>query len=192
MIILEKISTSLMKKFLPFTGLLFCVLLMSTIRVQGQYVLNEADKEYDLYNYFKAIDLYEQAYKKKETLHSAERLAGCYGFVNNYKQAESWYAIAVKFPQSKAENLLNYAKALQSNSKFSEAKVQYQNYIKAKKDVPQDQQSVWLASCDSAITWMQHPKNVELINRKALNSVQSDWGAVPYQGGWCLPPTVQV
>ncbi|MGM9477965.1 OmpA family protein [Pedobacter sp. GSP4] len=149
----------------------------------AQYVLKDADKQYGLFNYSKAIDLYEQAYKKKATLHAAERLASAYAMVYNYKQAESWYAIAAKMPGSSPENTLGYARALQGNSKYSEAKVQYLSYIEKKKDVSEKQQAVWVASCDSALKWIKNPKKIELVNQKALNSSQSDWGAVNYQGG---------
>jgi len=149
----------------------------------AQYVLKDADKEYELFNYSKAIDLYEQAFKKKETLHAAERLANAYALVYNYKQAESWYAIATKMNGSSTENMLSYAKALQQNSKYSEAKVQYLNYIDKNKNVSEKQQAIWIASCDSALKWIKNPKKIELINQKALNSAQSDWGAVKYERG---------
>ncbi|WP_406826498.1 OmpA family protein [Pedobacter sp. KACC 23697] len=149
----------------------------------AQYVLKDADKEYELFNYSKAIDLYEQAYKKKETLHAAERLANAYALVYNYKQAESWYAITTKMPGSSTDNILRYAKALQQNSKYSEAKVQYLNYIDKKKDVSEKQQAIWIASCDSALKWIKNPKKIELFNQKTLNSPQSDWGAVKYEKG---------
>ncbi|KIA91998.1 flagellar motor protein MotB [Pedobacter kyungheensis] len=172
-----------MKKILIGTCFSAYCLFALNFSANAQYVLKDADKQYELFNYSKAIDLYEQAYKKKPTLHTAERLASAYALVFNYKQAESWYAIAAKMPGSKAENILGYAKALQQNSKYSEAKVQYLNYIEKKKDVSEKQQAVWISSCDSALKWIKNPKKVELINQKALNSAQSDWGAVNYQGG---------
>ena len=172
-----------MNKFLKRASLSICFLISFSFFANAQYVLKDADKQYELFNYVKAVDLYEQAYKKKESLHAAERLAESYANMNNYIQAESWYAIASKMSGSKPENILGYAKALQNNSKYSAAKVQYQTYIDLKKDVTERQQEVWLASCDSAIKWMKIPKQVELINQKALNSIQSDWGAVAYQGG---------
>jgi len=172
-----------MNKFLKRSSLSICFLISFSFFANAQYVLKDADKQYELFNYVKAVDLYEQAYKKKESLHAAERLAESYANMNNYIQAESWYAIASKMSGSKPENILGYAKALQNNSKYSAAKVQYQTYIDLKKDVKERQQEVWLASCDSAIKWMKIPKQVELINQKALNSIQSDWGAVAYQGG---------
>ncbi|KQM69467.1 flagellar motor protein MotB [Pedobacter sp. Leaf216] len=150
---------------------------------RAQYVIKDADKAYELFNYSKAVDLYEQAYQKKKSLHAAERLASAYAMVYNYKQAESWYAIASQMPGSRPENILAYARALQSNSKYSEAKVQYLNYIDKKKDVPEKQQAVWVSSCDSALKWIRNPKKTELVNQVALNSAQSDWGAVDYQGG---------
>ena len=172
-----------MKKILIGTCLSVYCLFAFSFSPNAQYVLKDADKQYELFNYSKAIDLYEQAYKKKKSLHAAERLANAYALVYNYKQAESWYAIAAKMPDSKPENILGYAKALQSNSKYSEAKLQYLNYIDKKNDVSEKQKLVWVASCDSALKWMKNPKKIELINQVSLNSAQSDWGAVNYQGG---------
>ncbi|WP_343524762.1 OmpA family protein [Pedobacter sp.] len=175
-----------MKKILIGTSLSAYCLFLFSFSASAQYVLKDADKQYELFNYSKAIDLYEQAYKKKATLHTAERLASAYNLVYNYKQAESWYAIAAKMPGSGPENILAYAKALQHNSKYSEAKVQYLDYIDKNKNVTEKQRAVWLASCDSALKWIRNPKKIELINQKALNSAQSDWGAVNYQGGVVL------
>jgi len=171
----------IMKKIILSITLSASGILAFNCPAMAQYVIKKADKAYDLYNYIKAIDLYEQAYKKKPTLHAATRLGNAYSFANNYVQAESWYAIATKMPNSNAKNTLGYAKALQSNSKYTEAKVQYLNYAGQDKKVSQKQLSVWLASCDSAIKWMKNPKQVELINQKSLNSDQSDWGAVNYR-----------
>lgn len=172
-----------MNKILPAFSLTVYCLLAVGFSARAQYVLKDADKQFELFNYAKAVDLYEQAYKKKETLHAAERLANAYAYMNNYKQTESWFAIASKLDVKKPDNILGYAKALQNNSKYSEAKIQYQNYIDQKKDITERQKDVWLSSCDSALQWMRHPKQVELINQKSLNSSQSDWGATTYQGG---------
>jgi len=151
--------------------------------VKGQYVIKEADAAYELYNYEKAIDLYEQAYQKKEGLHAAERLAFCNQQVRNYKAAESWYAIAVKLPESRAENVLNYAHALQNNSKYKEAREQYVKYAALNTTITALQKERWLASCDSASSWMKHPKAITIDNQKALNSKASDWGTAVYQSG---------
>ncbi|SDF82048.1 OmpA family protein [Chitinophaga filiformis] len=149
----------------------------------AQYVMKEADKQYEVFKYAEAIGLYEQAYNKKATLHAAERLGDCYRLNNNYTEAEHWYAIATGMPGSKPENLLFYAKALQNNSKYAEAKTQYQKFAAADKTIAKEQKDVWIASCDSAITWMKSPVPLKIDNYKQLNSAKSDWSAVPYQGG---------
>lgn len=146
----------------------------------AQYALLEADKQYELYNYKKAIDLYELAYKKKPSLHAAERLAQAYSYQNNYKQAESWYAIAAEMSNTNPENVLHYAKALQQNSKYAEAKAQYQKYGELKKTVDTKQLNIWMLSCDSARYWMTNPTTVAISNENMLNSPQSDWGPTMY------------
>jgi peptidoglycan-associated lipoprotein len=157
-------------------------LLMYCAPVSAQYILNEADAEYRLFNYVKAIDLYEQAYQKKNTLHAAEHLAEGYSLIRNYAQAESWYAVVVNMPGSKSDHVLNYAKALVKNSKYAEARVQFDRYFSLNNDVRENQKNLWLRSCDSAIKWMQHPVPYTVQNLKALNSPQSDWGAVKLNG----------
>lgn len=158
-------------------------LLILNTGLKAQSQLKQADKQFELFNYIKAIDLYEQAYKKKETLYAAERLAKAYSLTNDYQQAESWYAIVSKFSESNVENLLSYAKVLQSNAKYTEAKAMYQKYITEANNVSPRQQMIWLSSCDSALTWMKYPEKLEIINQKNLNGNQSDWAAVSYQGG---------
>lgn len=164
-------------KFIIITVVFFA----SQTQLLAQYVLLEADQQYELYNFKKAIDLYEQAYQKKPTLHAAERLAQAYSYQNNYKQAESWYAIAIGMPSSSPENVLQYAKALQQNSKYTEAKEQYKKYIELNKTIDAKQQNLWILSCDSARYWMNNPTKVVINNEKRLNTPQSDWGATLYE-----------
>jgi peptidoglycan-associated lipoprotein len=159
------------------------ILMGSANSAQAQYIIKEADAAYELFNYNKAIDLYEQAYGKKQTLHAAERLASCYRLVQNYAEAESWYAIAVGIPGSSSQNTLNYAIALQNNSKYSEAKTQYRKYAELNPSITENQKNIWSASCDSAQRWMKEPRPVVVNNQVSLNSKQSDWGAVAYHGG---------
>lgn len=157
------------------------VLSLTTIKTKAQYILKQADQQFELYNYNQAAALYEKAYQKKQTLHAATRLADTYRLTDNYPKAESWYAIATAMPESKPENTLYYARALQSNAKYQEAKIQYQKYASLKPGISPQQQQIWSASCDSAAYWTANPKPVTLVNEKGLNSTDSDWGAVAYQ-----------
>lgn len=164
------------------SGIIIAILLLS-LTVKAQYVLKEADTQFELFNYNRAIDLYQKAYHKKKTLHAVQRLADAYRLMDNYPEAEKWYGLASALPKSPAENILYYAKALQSNSKYEEAKTTYQKYISLKPEISAVQQQVWLSSCDSAQYWIKNPVPVTLVNEKGLNSAGSDWGAVVYQQG---------
>ncbi|WP_419788503.1 OmpA family protein [Mucilaginibacter sp. SP1R1] len=172
-----------MKRILSSLFYLIC-LSGSCLPVKAQYIIKEADAQYELFDYSKAIDLYEQAYRKKMTLHAAERLASSYLLVQNYKEAESWYAIVVNMTGSKPENILNYARALQNNAKYREARDEYGKYAVIDKQVTADQRRNWILSCDSALIWMKTPRHIMINNLKSLNSPQSDWGAVVYQDGF--------
>lgn len=162
------------------TGLTLWLGVVQTAK--AQYILKEADAQYELYNYAKAIDLYEQAYKKRQSLHAAERLASSYELIHDYKQTESWAAIAAGMEGTTPANVLRYAKALQNNSKYSEAKIQYEKYASLNKEVTAAQKNLWLLSCDSAMRWMKAPGTTLVQNQQALNTAQSDWAAVKSAG----------
>ena len=164
-----------MKKSILMVGMLLISLQLS---IKAQYVIKEADEQFELYNYHRAIDLYEQAWKKKPTKHAAARLAFCYKMQQDYQQAESWAALAATQPNSKAEDVLAYAISLQGNGKYGEAKAQYYKYKNLGQQVNTQLVNRWIQSCDSAVVWMKDANHIEILNEKALNSFQSDWGLV--------------
>lgn len=162
----------------------FCLLLLlaSFLEANAQYLIKEADVEFALNNYYKAATLYTQAYDKKQTLHAAERAAESYAAQHDFKEAETWYAIVVAMPNSKPKNNLAYAMALQSNNKYAEAKEQYKKYVALNGTTGGAEEKLFIASCDSAIIWMQNPSKVLIVNEKGLNTAQSDWSPV-FQSG---------
>jgi peptidoglycan-associated lipoprotein len=162
------------------TNVLTTGLLLLASGIKAQFVLKQADEQYNLYNYYQATDLYAQAYKKKPSLYTAGQLADSYRLINDYKNEESWYAITTTMAGCKPDIFLKYAKALQNNSKYSEAKAQFIRYAELDKNVSEAKLNLWLASCDSAMKWMHHPAQVVVINEAALNSPASDWGAIIY------------
>ena len=170
-------------------GRLFQILLIAGLLalgyhpVKGQYVLNEADQQYELGNYSQAVSLYNQAYQKKKSTHSTQRLADSYREMHNYKQAESWYAKLAGMEGTDPLNIFYYAQALRNNSKYTEARTQYLRYGALNNKISREELVVWTASCDSALLWMKEPKLVSLKNQAGLNSAHSDWGAYPYQQG---------
>lgn len=173
-----------MKKIFTTSGLIIAFIVLLAQSSAAQYVIKEADEQYRLFNYSKAIDLYSQAFKKQKTLHAAQQLADCYRLMHDYKNAESWYAIAIALPEARLanrpENILRYAEALQNNSKYTEAKVQYLSYLVSSRQPDEERIKRLMMSCDSAIKWMKQPGWVNISNEKALNSDKSDWGWAMY------------
>lgn len=146
---------------------------MATL-ASAQYVIKDADKQYGLLNYAKAAELYTKAYQKKTTLHAVESLANSYAKMSDFRQAETWYAVWVAADTANVQAKIDYARVLMNNAKYAEAKWQLQDAQRS--GANQNNLSVLLASCDSAVTWMQHPGNFSVENQANLNSKQSDWG----------------
>ena len=173
-----------MKKILTTSSLIIAFVVLLIKSSTAQYVIKEADEQYRLFNYSRAIDLYAQAFKKQKTLNAAQHLADSYRLMHDYKNAESWYAIAIALPEARLanrpENILRYAEALQNNSKYSEAKVQYLSYLVSSRAPDEERIKRLMMSCDSAIKWMKQPGWVNILNEKALNSEKSDWGWAQY------------
>lgn len=166
-----------MKKYI------IAALLLFAFKAQSQYILKEADKQFDLYNYSKAVKLYAAAYEKKPTAYSASRLAESYRKYFNYTEAEKWYAIVVAMPDAVPENRLQYAKVLQNNEKYDAAKEQFKQYMATSNTTDPRLLQNWIASCDSAKLWMQNPADVKINSESSLNSAASDWAPVSYQKG---------
>ncbi|RYD93894.1 MAG: flagellar motor protein MotB, partial [Sphingobacteriales bacterium] len=143
-----------MRKLLVTSGIILG-LVLTGLNVRAQQVLKQADEEYKLFNYSKAVELYLKAYDKKPTLYTAQRLANSYRLMRNYQQAEVWYAKTVTVEDSPAENVLYYAEVLQNNAKYPEAKAQYNKYYTLSKEVTKAKLKLWIAACDSAIRWMK-------------------------------------
>ncbi len=169
-----------MKKILTTSSLIIAFTVLLIKSSTAQYVIKEADEQYRLFNYSRAIDLYAQAFKKQKTLTAAQHLADSYRLMHDYKNAESWYAIAIALPEARLanrpENILRYAEALQNNSKYTEAKTQYLSYLVSSREPDEERIKRLMMSCDSAIKWMKQPGWVNITNEKALNSDKSDWG----------------
>lgn len=174
------INKRVAKKIVVFS-LVFLAMMAKSQMAKSQYVLLEADKEFKLYHYNNAIRLYTEAYQKKASLHAIERLATCYRLTKDYPQAESWYSLLTKSKGAAAEAFFYYGEALRNNSKYSEAKLQYEKFASLNKGLDVNQKSMLMLSCDSALSWMGKPRPSAIVNENAINSIDEDWGAVNFQ-----------
>src|SRR5690606_715149 len=143
-------------------------------------------KYYDKYDYHYAIEIYERLMKRGASLEVVEKLANCYRFIGNSVGAEKNYAKSLTYPNFNVKNYLYYADALKQNSKFEKAKHYYLMYgerVPSEADLALGQAN----ACDVARMWMEDPdRSIEISNESELNTQQSDFSPVIYQGGIIL------
>jgi OOP family OmpA-OmpF porin len=169
-----------MKKILWIALLLNCRMLANAQEQLSKKQL--ADKLFERYEYFKAVNLYlPLADKNNPDVHVVERIADCYRLINDSKNAESWYATAIAYDKAADINLYYYAEALLRNNKLKEARAQFQAYY-TRVNKPEELRFK-LATCDSAAKWMAAPhKNYTVKLETKLNSTYADWGTSYYGG----------
>jgi len=173
-----------MKKTFTLFGLVVCMLILS-LQTMAQYTLKQADDQYNLYNYSKAVELYLKAHKKAPTYYTAEHIANCYRLLRDYPNQETWYANAISLDGTKPEDILNYANALKNNGKYKEAKAQFTRYYILSRPTDTARRNFYTSACDSAVKWLTDSSKIEQVevkNEYILNSPKSDWGAVKANG----------
>lgn len=163
-------------RYLCFSLLLICAHTLAQEQLSNRA---RANKLFDRYEYSKSLSLYlPLADKFKTDPFLTERIADCYRLINNYQEAEKWYAKAVSNQKINSISTFYYAEALLNNQKFDAAKVQLKKYFSAAKDIPA--LNARLSSIDSAMLWMKQPSNYKISNSTGLNSIYSDWGLTYY------------
>jgi peptidoglycan-associated lipoprotein len=166
-----------MKRFLLLTIILVCAAIPE---VSAQK--RKAEKAYDSYNageYFDAIDKFKDAYsktKKADKNTKAElvfMIAECYRLVNDPKNAETWYKLAVKSSYSKPDAQFWLAESMKKNGKHQQAIDEYKKYKQiAPSDARADQE---IRACELAIEWMRNPEAYKVEELKEINSKEADF-----------------
>lgn len=146
----------------------------------GQYAIKQADSQAGLYNYARAVPLYEKAYRKKTTAAAARGLAESYRLMNDYEAAEPWYARLVTMPDHTPADELHYARILISNNKYAEARQVLDAFLE--KEPAHVIAANMRKGCDSAAKWLAAPVKGALENVQALNSAWSDWSTAFHNG----------
>ncbi|WP_162946583.1 OmpA family protein [Chitinophaga barathri] len=164
-------------KHIFIAGMIFIFPLLF-LGARAQYALGEAKEQSNLYNYAKAIPLYERAYKKKKTAEAARGLAEAHYKQLDFAAAETWYATLVTLPDHTAQDEFNYAEVLVRNAKYAEAKSWLVKLDTAKITSNTALVSTLISSCDSAANWINRPRRGDLGNLYQLNSANADWAPV--------------
>src|ERR1035437_6171799 len=158
-------------------GLFFFALLFCANAFAQKNFYKEAEKKFNSFEYYAAIDLYKAAYKKANKKMKPECLwktAECYRLINDMKQAEIYYqkAIKAKCEQSVLATLY-LADAMKMQEKYPEAMNEYEKYSKA---VPSDKRGTnGVKGCEQAQRWKDNPTRYKVENMVQLNTKDLDY-----------------
>lgn len=128
-----------------------------------------------------ALQYYGRAVKKDSGNSSLrQKIADSYRLLNNWEEAEKWYALTANDAGLKPENKLYYAEALRSNKKYDEAKIYYKAYF----DLDTNNTSVKerMDGLDR-VKDLAKDKGIYNIELLTINSPASDFGPAFYKEG---------
>jgi len=144
-------------------------------------VVRVGDWYYKQFDYRKAIEFYKRALKKDEAdQYVLQRIADSYRLINDWTDAETYYAILAKSDSSTGNviNKLYYAEALRANQKYADAKIYYKQYLDA---VPNDNSVKERMDGIDKVESLSQDKGLYLIQDMKINSKYSDFGVSFYK-----------
>jgi peptidoglycan-associated lipoprotein len=142
----------------------------------------KAERAYAAFNsgeYFDAIDEFKDTYSKTKKTDKDSRteivymIAECYRLINDPKNAETWYKLAVKSSYPKPDAQYWLAESLKKNGKYQQAIDELKKYKQiAPSDSKADQE---IRACELALEWQRNPDAFRVEELKDLNSKESDF-----------------
>ena len=158
----------------------FSILLFFICGIGFTQSISKGDKLMGDYKYAQAITEYKP-FADQGNDKAIRAIAECYRKINDWENAEKYYALLVKMNNIIPKYFLYYGQSLLSNGKYDEAKSWLKKFIDSK---PEDQNIVALAktlleSCDKAKESITPKRNIAYKNLEELNSAASDFCAIP-------------
>jgi peptidoglycan-associated lipoprotein len=129
--------------------------------------------------YYEAIDQFKDTYSKTKSTDKTGKaelvymIAECYRLINDPKNAETWYKLAVKLTNSKPDAQYWLAESMKKNGKYQQAIDELKKYKQiASSDARADQE---IRACELALEWQRNPEAYRIEELKDLNSKESDF-----------------
>jgi outer membrane protein OmpA-like peptidoglycan-associated protein/tetratricopeptide (TPR) repeat protein len=163
-----------------FISLLVVLLLTCGAQAQKSFI-RMGDLYFKQFDFRTALQYYARAIKKDSSnVHVKQNIADSYRLMNDWVNAEPWYAKLAQDQTANPIDKMYYAEALRSNQKYGEAKVAYKAYIAA---VPSDASAKdRLAGLDK-VGDLAKDRGLYSIENLAINSPLSDFGPSFYTNG---------
>lgn len=167
----------MMQKLTKYLFIVTLVIITQPLEAQKKEKDSRAQAAYEAGEYYKAIDLYKNAFSKvSDNEKKAEivfRIAECYRIVGEPRQAALRYKQAIQLDYQDPMMYLRYGQALMRYEKFKDAGEQFQLY---KELVPDDPRGEWgIESARVAQDWVDNPTGYIVENMRFFNSFQRDW-----------------
>lgn len=145
--------------------------------------INKAQKQMDKFNYSRAAEILRRAVEDEKLKPEAlPLLAECYRQQRDLVKSRAAYAQVVALPNVEPTAFFYYAQALQATGEYGKAR---EMYLKFAEKEPNDKRGKLFAShCDSVLTaWQTKKSGYEIQAVENINTSQSDFGPVFYDGG---------
>ena len=166
-----------MKRFI-----ILIMLLAFAARMESYGQKRKTDMAYAAFSageYFEAIDQFKGVYSKTKKADKEARaeivfmIAESYRMINDPKNAETWYKLAVRTSYSKPEAQYWFASSLKKNGKYQLAIDEFKKYKQvAPSDSKADQE---IRACELALEWLRNPEAYKVEELRELNSRESDF-----------------
>lgn len=153
------------------------VILFSVVSNAQNKETKPADKLFDSYEYVSAAKAYLSLINdgaKSEYIY--KQLAVCYSKMDKAKDAEKWYAEALKSSKD-PEVHYNYVQILKYNQKYEEATKQMKSFAV---NFPSDKRAVEFQSNPNYLNSLKDKEPLYEINKLNLNSDNSSFGGILY------------
>jgi peptidoglycan-associated lipoprotein len=162
--------------------LLLIIFLITVTSFEAKAQKRKSERAYAAYTageYFNAIDLFKNAYSKTKKGDKNTRtelvfmIAECYRKINDPKDAETWYKLAVKSAFSKPEAQFLLAESMKKNGKTLLAIDEFKKYKQIAPSDPRADQEI--RACQLTLDWLKNPEAYKVEELKDLNSKEADF-----------------
>ncbi|MCB0506766.1 MAG: hypothetical protein R2739_10415 [Chitinophagales bacterium] len=144
--------------------------------------MQKADALYNDYKYAQAIEIYKPL-ADKGNLSAIRKIAACYRKINDYTNAEKYYAIEVSKKNVIPSSYLYYGQVLMANEKYEDAQQWLEKYLASTNPRDSTIAKTLLISCRKSKTDLTTERKIEVENLHQLNTSASDFCAVPIENG---------
>jgi peptidoglycan-associated lipoprotein len=163
-------------------SLFFIIILITAASSDLSAQKRKSERAYETYyagEYYEAIDQFKDAYSKTKKSDKNARtelvfmIAESYRHINDPKNAETWYKLAVRSSVSKPDAQYWLAESMKKNGKHQAAIDEFRKYKQvAPSDSKADQQ---IRACELALEWIRNPEAYRIEDLRDINSRESDF-----------------